>query len=192
MKKENKIAVLTLASLIVAIITTSFASYTFFDWAFNRHLNPISWYIQPVFLLTFCFFAYRKSIVGILATVLMSLTSAFWFPQPERVSELATTLTYFQAEWFYGVWGAKKIMFTLLFAGVISGILLSFWNRSLIAGILTMFTACLTKLLWDGLFAEQVFTLTGIVMLVISLLTAVSYLSFIFAKGYDNDQKTVY
>ena len=34
-------------------------------WAWARHHNILSWYIRPLFLLPFCFFAYRRSLPGI-------------------------------------------------------------------------------------------------------------------------------
>jgi hypothetical protein len=36
----------------------------FLNWAWARHLNPLSWYIRPLFILPFCCFAYRKSARG--------------------------------------------------------------------------------------------------------------------------------
>ena len=34
-------------------------------WAWARHHNILSWYIRPRFLLPFCLFAYRRSLLGI-------------------------------------------------------------------------------------------------------------------------------
>ena len=41
----------------------------FLNWAWARHHNPLSWYIRPLFILPFCYFAYRKSVRGMVATV---------------------------------------------------------------------------------------------------------------------------
>jgi hypothetical protein len=51
-----------------------------------RHHNELSWYVRPLFLLPFCFFAYRRSLLGILVTLLVFPTSLFWFPAPENPS----------------------------------------------------------------------------------------------------------
>ena len=45
-------------------------------WAWARHHNILSWYIRPLFLLPFCFFAYRRSLLGI-AVTLVALATAW-------------------------------------------------------------------------------------------------------------------
>ncbi len=49
----------------------------FLQWAWARHHNPLSWYIRPLFLLPFCYFAYKRSMWGIALTLLALATSIF-------------------------------------------------------------------------------------------------------------------
>jgi hypothetical protein len=56
----------------------------FLSWAWARHHNILSWYIRPLFLLPFCYFAYRRSVKSIALTLLALATSKFWFPEPEQ------------------------------------------------------------------------------------------------------------
>jgi len=56
----------------------------FLSWAWARHHKILSWYIRPLFLLPFCYFAYRRSIKGIVLTLLALASSMFWFLEPEQ------------------------------------------------------------------------------------------------------------
>ena len=56
------------------------------SWAWDRHHNILSWYVRPLFLLPFCFFAWRRSWVGTIGTVVALLTSMAWFPAPAEAS----------------------------------------------------------------------------------------------------------
>lgn len=54
----------------------------FAEWAWLRHHNLLSWYIRPLFLIPFCYAAWRRSLTGIAVTLLALATSMFWFPAP--------------------------------------------------------------------------------------------------------------
>ena len=54
----------------------------FLSWVWARHHNELSWYVRPLFLLPFCFFAYRRSLPGILVNPLALIwadRSVVWF-----------------------------------------------------------------------------------------------------------------
>jgi hypothetical protein len=59
------------------------------EWAWARHHNMYSWYIRPLFILPFCYFAWRRSLIGIAVTLVATLTSIAWF---RRRRHLAQTL----------------------------------------------------------------------------------------------------
>ena len=42
--------------------------------------------MRPLFVLAFCWFAYRRNLLGVVITVLVLPTSLFWFPVPEEPS----------------------------------------------------------------------------------------------------------
>ncbi|MDD2437375.1 MAG: hypothetical protein PHF41_07410, partial [Massilibacteroides sp.] len=65
---DKKIAILFFA-LTILFIVVSMTNQTFFDWIFNRHHNQWSWYIRPVFLIPFCYFAYKHNWAGISVTI---------------------------------------------------------------------------------------------------------------------------
>ena len=57
--------------------------HDFLNWAWERHHNPWSWYIRPLFVLPFCYFAYKRSLWGVSLTIVAVLSSMFWFPAPD-------------------------------------------------------------------------------------------------------------
>ncbi|EFV71209.1 hypothetical protein CHCC14600_0402 [Bacillus licheniformis] len=65
------------------------------EWAFQRHLNPMSWYIRPLFLVALAYFCYRRSWKGVIITFLLMTSSMVWFPVPERINpEMQAVLDY--------------------------------------------------------------------------------------------------
>lgn len=74
----------------------------FLNWAWARHHNPLSWYIRPLFILPFCYFAYRKSVRGMVATVVAVTSSMFWFPAPATADPTATTFLAVERQWITG------------------------------------------------------------------------------------------
>ena len=81
------LAVGTLAVALVAVgaIVATEVAEEFVAWAWARHHNVLSWYVRPLFILPFCYFAYKRSLWGITLTVVALATSMFWFPAPGRV-----------------------------------------------------------------------------------------------------------
>ena len=71
----------------------------FLSWAWARHHNALSWYIRPLFLLPFCYCAYRRSIKGIVLTLLALAPSMFWLGEPEHADPEA--LQFLAAEQEY-------------------------------------------------------------------------------------------
>ena len=80
------VATLALAIVAAGVIVATASTDEFVAWAWARHHNVLSWYVRPLFFLPFCFFAYRRSLRGIVLTLLALATSMFWFPAPESAS----------------------------------------------------------------------------------------------------------
>ena len=86
----------------------------FLSWAWGRHHNILSSYIRPLFLVPFCYFAYNRSITGIVLTLIALATSMFWFPKPETVGPQVTEFLKAETEWLFGEWTLSKVLITLL------------------------------------------------------------------------------
>ena len=60
-KKYDTFIAILFAGLIMLFIVVAFTTPSFWDWLWQRHHNQLSWYIRPLFLIPFCWFAYRSS-----------------------------------------------------------------------------------------------------------------------------------
>lgn len=115
------------------------------DWAFQRHLNPISWYIRPIFLLILCFFAYKRSWKGLLITFIVMTSSMVWFAAPDHIDPQMQQVLEFE----------KKVLSTPLSASItlvtmfsfLSLVILAFWKRSLKWGLIIVNITVVGKLI---------------------------------------------
>src|SRR5512133_907760 len=78
-------------------------------WAWERHHNVLSWYIRPLFLLPYCWFAYRRSVAGIAVTLVALVTSMAWFPAPEVVDPAVVQMLAVEHDYLLGAWTPAKI-----------------------------------------------------------------------------------
>lgn len=147
-KKKHLIAVFFMV-LTLLFISVSMSHPPFFDWVFERHHNQWSWYIRPLFLIPFCYFAYQHSWTGISITIFCLFTSMFWFNRPEIVSENVKVFLQFEKDWLYGVWDAKKILLTLTVPFSFFALGLAFWKRSLIMGLAVVVLMATGKIVWS-------------------------------------------
>ena len=120
----------------------------FLSWAWERHHNVLSWYIRPLFLLPFCYFAYRRSVAGIVLTLVALATSMFWFPTPERVDPRVEEFLAFEREWLTAEWTLAKIATTLLVPLILGILCLAFWRRSLVWGLIVINVVAIGKVAW--------------------------------------------
>ncbi|HEY8402173.1 MAG TPA: hypothetical protein VIK89_12980 [Cytophagaceae bacterium] len=146
---KDKLIALLFFSLTIAFIVVFMANKDFFDWVFDRHHNQWSWYIRPLFLIPYCYFAYRHSWSGISITLFCLFTSMFWFNKPEVVSDSVMSFLQFEKDWLYGKWDYKKVL--LIFTVPISFIALgvSFWYRSLLMGLGVVILMATGKIIWS-------------------------------------------
>lgn len=145
---DKLIASLFLA-LTVLFVVVSMTNKTFFDWVFDRHHNQWSWYLRPIFLIPFCFFAYKRTWAGISITVCCLFTSMFWFNKPEVVSESVASFLQFEKDWLYGEWDFKKIMLIITAPISFFALGLAFWKRSLVMGIAVVVLMATGKMIWS-------------------------------------------
>jgi hypothetical protein len=123
--------------------------HDFFSWAWERHYNILIWYIRPLFLVPFCYFAYKRSIWGIVLTLIALATSMFWFPKPETVSPQVKEFLEAEIEWLFDEWTLSKILMTLLIPLTFVMLGAAFWKRSLLFGLSVVVFMAVVKVTWS-------------------------------------------
>jgi hypothetical protein len=125
------------------------AVHDFLNWAWARHHNPLSWYIRPLFVLPYCYFAYRKSVTGLALTVVAVLTSMFWFPAPDEVGPRAAAFLAMERDYVTRDWTWAKSASTGLVPLWFVALGWAFWRRSWIAGIVVVNVGAALKVVWS-------------------------------------------
>ena len=140
----------------------------FLSWVWARHHNELSWYVRPLFLLPFCFFAYKRSLPGILVTLLIFPTSLFWFPAPENPSARVEGYLAWERQFLLEGSFAARIALGLLVVTFFVALAAAFWRRSWMWGLAVINAGTLLKVIWSVAFggaagwaslAPSVFTL---------------------------------
>jgi len=149
MRSYDKYIAALFAFLMIGFLILAAISEPFFNWAYERHQNQLSWYIRPLFLIPFCYFAYKHSLAGISITVFCLFTSMFWFSAPATVSEDVKMFLQFEKDWLMKDWDISKVLLVLTIP--LSFILLStaFWKRSLWLGLAVIILMATGKVLWS-------------------------------------------
>ena len=121
----------------------------FLTWAWARHHNVLSWYIRPLFILPYIYFAYKRSWKGIIVTIIGLLTSMFWFPAPATVDPAVEQFLQAERDYLLGVWTFGKVLLTLTVPAFFYFLALAFWKRSWWWGVAVINLAALGKIAWS-------------------------------------------
>ncbi len=127
----------------------------FFDWTFDRHQNLLSWYIRPLFIIPFCFFAYKRSWAGITGTIFLLLTSMFWFPKPEVAGEQVISFLKMEKDWLFGDWTFIKVLMTLMVPITLTALGMALWKRNLWFGLSVIVFIAVAKTAWSVVFGGE-------------------------------------
>ena len=127
----------------------------FFNWAFARHHNVLSWYIRPLFIIPIIVFAFKKSLTGIFAAIFALFTSMFWFTSPETSSPQIMSFLAYEMEYLKGVWTAPKIIMSLSVPIFFIALIIAAWKRNwkLLLGV--VIAAAVLKIVWSVIFSGE-------------------------------------
>ena len=140
----------TLALVILAVVGMAATGTLdeFGAWAWERHHNVLSWYIRPLFFLPFCYFAYKRSLFGMVLTLVALATSMSWFPAPETTSPAVVEMLAAEKAYFAAGWPLWKVLLALIVPISFAALGLAFWKRSLVWGLAVINGAILIKTGW--------------------------------------------
>ena len=147
----------TVALVLLAVVAVA-ATGTFDEfvaWAWERHHNVLSWYIRPLFFLPFCYFAYKRSVSGMILTLVALATSMFWFPAPERSDPMTLEFLAVEREYLTGDWTMAKVLLALLVPISFAALGFVFWKRSIVYGLVLLNAVVLVKLAWSFYFGDE-------------------------------------
>lgn len=121
----------------------------FLNWAWARHHNPLSWYIRPLFILPFCYAAYKKSIRGMVLTVVAVTSSMFWFPAPVAPDPTAATFLEVEREWITGPLTLAQVVLTALIPVWFIALAAALRRRLWMAAVLVIAAGTALKVAWS-------------------------------------------
>ena len=185
-RKYDKVIAIIFGLFTLAIIM-AMTNKDFFSWAWARHHNILSWYIRPLFLIPFCYFAYKRSWAGISATIFLLISSMFWFLEPGMASEQVNQFLQVEIDYLNAPWGIGKILMTLIVPISLFALGAAFWKRNLIFGISVIVFIALAKILWSVVFGGE----SGMSILapaIIGLIICVILIYFGFRRSEKNNK----
>jgi hypothetical protein len=139
----------------------------FLSWVWERHHNELSWYVRPLFLLPFCYFAYRRSVWGIVVTLLLFPTSLFWFPAPENPGPRVEGYLAWERQFLLEGSVVARVVLLVLVVAFFVALATAFWKRSWLWGLAVINAGTLLKVIWSVAFGGE----TGWASLAPSLFT---------------------
>ena len=121
----------------------------FLNWAWARHANPLSWYVRPLFILPFCYSAYKKRVWGVVLTVVAVLSSTFWFPAPATGDPRAAAFLAVERQYITGPLTLGKVAMTALVPIWFIALASMFRRRSWVGGAIVIGVGTLLKVIWS-------------------------------------------
>lgn len=154
-KKMDYILGVVFAVATVIFIILFLTDDIFFNWAFERHHNVLSWYIRPIFIIPIVLFAYKKSMTGIFVSIFALFTSMFWFSAPAVSSPQILSFLAFEMEYLKGEWTVPKIIISLSVPIFFIALIIAAWKRNWKWLLGVVIAAAVLKVLWSVVFGGE-------------------------------------
>ncbi len=108
--------------------------------------------MRSLFLVPYCYFAWRRNVPGMIATVFALATSMFWFPAPAVPDPRFAAFLDAERRYLLGPWGPIEVFFAALVPLFFVCVGLAFWRRSFVIGLVAINAASLIKIGWSFYF----------------------------------------
>jgi hypothetical protein len=154
-RKYDKALGLVFALLTIGFLVLTGVNEAVFNWVFDRHHNQLSWYIRPLFLIPFCYFAFKKSWSGMFATIFLLFTSMFWFPKPAQSNQTVMEFLDMEKQWLSGDWDFSKVMMAFLVPLSFASLGMAFWKRSVRIGLTVLVLIAMGKMTWSVIYGGE-------------------------------------
>ncbi|SOC13139.1 hypothetical protein SAMN05880501_107110 [Ureibacillus xyleni] len=155
LRKYDKALAVFFAFCSLGLLIALVLNRDLLDWAFARHQNQLSWYIRPLFIIPFCYFAFKRSFAGIFFTLLCIFSSMFWFPEPSTVDAKVQEFLQYELNYLTGDWGIPKVLLTLIVPVSLTLLAVAFWYRNIWFGMSIMAFIAIGKIAWSIIFAGE-------------------------------------
>jgi hypothetical protein len=109
----------------------------------------LSWYIRPLFIIPFIYFAYKRSWSGMIVTLVALATSMFWFPAPITIDPSVAQFLEVERQYLLGPWTGTKVFLWLMVPLFFALLAVSFWKRSWWWGLTVINIAAIAKIAWS-------------------------------------------
>jgi len=152
-KKIDVILAVIFATATAIFILMFLTNDLFFNWAFSRHHNVLSWYIRPLFIVPIVIFAFKKNLTGIFASIFALFTSMFWFPEPLESSPQVLSFLAYEMEYLKGAWTTPKILMSLLVPVFFVMLIIAAWKRNWKWLLGIVIGAAVLKVIWSVTFS---------------------------------------
>lgn len=154
-KKIDLLLGMVFAAATIIFIIIFLSNDVFFNWAFERHHNILSWYIRPLFIIPMVYFAFKKSLTGIFASIFALFTSMFWFPAPAESNPQVLDFLAYEIDYLKGAWTIPKIVMSLSVPLFFFMLLLAAWKRNWKWLLGVIIGAAFLKFIWSVVFSGE-------------------------------------
>lgn len=152
-KTLDKIGGVVFLFLTIAIIAVFLSDTSFFEWAFTRHQNTLSWYIRPLFIIPIVVGAYKKSYSLIFFSIFCLFTSMFWFSKPAIVDVKVIEFLNFEKTYFTSGWSIEKAIILATILSFFVAIISLTWSRRWYGLLATVVIGAFLKIVHSLLFS---------------------------------------